>query len=476
MEEAMRSRARKLITEPCLIAADVDKTILAQVPDHEAERHLFFRVVAPLLVDAARLGAHVAFVTGNSMHELCTRVLRALLKQMEHSGDLPLLSRFHFFCNSGGVYFHFPEGAFDASGSSSGIWKRLTSDRSTGDTTVNPRFIHTPYLDRTLIAPADLQPITNILQHASALYLADVRENVSEYDNQYDLTDVTKDGEIIGPTVDMRLVDYFAHKAHSSGAVQVTLKPILSFRHARPGLAPRLYEADIRTSITKHIQAEMDNSGLGRYVARPGGRGSIDVTLQRLDKAYALEFLIDHLRVEGTPRKQQQFGSNTIYFGDEVVIGGGNDYAVTRLPGVLVFAVNPDKELVPFISQVVVPSAIFEGPDATAQVLGWFNRCARDLLAEYREGQPAVMTAIEALKHQYFTNRIEQKIGDLKRRQIPVDDWATLHTLVTLMSRDDPAARRWLSLLVEELDGIMTQLGTANSSGKMPAQGTSHPH
>jgi len=40
-------------------------------------------------------------------------------------------------------------------------------------------------------------------------------------------------------------------------------------------------------------------------------------------------------------------------------------------------------------------------------------------------------------------------------RSLSPDDWQILHAFVTLMHRDDPAARHWLSILVDEFDAIM---------------------
>jgi hypothetical protein len=76
---------------------------------------------------------------------------------------------------------------------------------------------------------------------------------------------------------------------------------------------------------------------------------------------YALQFIIDRLKVQGSARLGEKIGTNTIYFGDEVIVGGGNDYPVTKIPGLLVFAVNPDRDLVPISSDVFIPSTIRGG-------------------------------------------------------------------------------------------------------------------
>ncbi len=55
-----------------------------------------------------------------------------------------------------------------------------------------------------------------------------------------------------------------------------------------------------------------------------------------------------------------------------------------------------------------------------------------------------------------------------------VRDWQALHALVTLICRDDVASNEWLSILVEELDGIMTHLATQKAPSQR-AIGSSHP-
>ena len=45
------------------------------------------------------------------------------------------------------------------------------------------------------------------------------------------------------------------------------------------------------------------------------------------------------LGLAGIGAEQEELGTNTIYFGDEVVMHG-NDLCVADIPGILVFAVN----------------------------------------------------------------------------------------------------------------------------------------
>jgi hydroxymethylpyrimidine pyrophosphatase-like HAD family hydrolase len=479
--------ARRLITEKCLIAADVDKTVLEQ--GHNRERQQFLDKVAPQLLLAASYGTNLAFLTGNSIHEFSSRFLRWLIDQLCHTDHLELLDRFHFFCNSGGVYARL-------SHKDKWLRKILTQQNTDGklkdrifraitvpsnggsNFAIRPCFIDAAYIERSMIPQDDAARITSVLEDAAQSYLDVLKAKRSTYEKSYDLSVVCDNTGFKAPHADMRIVDYGSNASLKKATVQITLKPILSFRQAyKP---EKLFGKDERSKLIQIIQAKLDEKGLNHYIARPGGRSSIDVTLEKLDKAYALEFLIDRLNLQGQLRRGQKLGYNTIYFGDEVIVGGGNDYAVTRIPGLLVFAVNPDKNLIPFLSHIFVPSAILERTDATADVLTHFNNCALRLLKNFdhmvkAKKQSDIKTALEVLKEEIFAARIREKIADLKHtHHTSVDDWQTLHAFVTLMCRNDPAARQWLSILINELDAIMTQLAT-NTASLQPALGTSHP-
>ena len=482
--------ARKHVTERCLIAADVDKTILTQTS--YGERSRFLRHVAPQLLEAAELGMKLAFVTGNSMSQLSDRFLKWLLEQLCHTDDLELLQQFHFFCNSGGVYFRFPitdkdiatalnDNVSEQSAISRKIYQMLTCHED-GTTFVHPRFIDSRYLARTKIPDDEVDEIRNILDRCGRDYYTKVTRGKSSLGKNYDISKVMKEGKLEKPFVDIRPVKYGNETDLHEATVQLTLKPILSFLHGiSDQYQERLFENDLRTKVINHIQGDLDANNLGHYVARPGGLSSIDVTLEKLDKAYAMEFLIDSLNLQGSTRKGQRFGTNAIYFGDEVIVGGGNDYPVTRIPGLLVFAVNPDKKLVPFLSHVFVPSSILEGPEATKDVLSQLNKIASNCLKSWipmkstsKDYQPHT-SAIDCFKVKVFGDRIHSKIDYLKRSaKLNPEEWQILHAFVTLMHRDDPAARRWLAILIDELDAIMTQV-TENPRVVQKGIGTSHP-
>jgi len=484
------SEARRHVTECCLIAADVDKTVLAQT---SGERSLFLQRVAPQLLDSAKMGMTLAFVTGNSMAQLTDRFLRWLLDHLCQTDDLSLLSQFHFFCNSGGVYFHFPE-EHDAIARiltehptgqaelADRVFRALTDTDRAGATFVRPGFVDGDYLRRTQIPPPEVSEITRVLEECGRDYWVRAAKNRNALENSYDLSEVTTGDGLQQPAVDVRPVQYTSRSTSHSATVQVTLKPLLSFRHGVTADAQgRLFGNDLRSEVIARVQQQLDAAGLGHCVARPGGWSSIDVTVEKLDKAYAMEFLIDHLNLQGLARRGQRFGANAIYFGDEVIVGGGNDYAVTRIPGLLVFAVNADKALIPFRSHVFVPSSVRAGPEATAAVLGELNEIARTSLLSWPkagrpgQGRPSGGSAIDRFKIKVFGDRIQAKLEALRdNNNLTPDQWQVLHALVTLMHRDDDSARRWLAVLVDEFNAAVGRL-SAPWRPTPGALGTSHP-
>jgi len=452
------------VVERCLIAADVDSTIIAQGDRHDREG--FLLTLGPRLLEAARLGAHLALLTGNNMDALTNRVLRWLIEQLSHIQDLKLLSHFHFFCNSAGVYAHFPlsdpdmarlcadpESCSDSTAVLEALTKPGIGEKKLA---IRPRFIDPVYIRRTAMAEPEVEKIRSILLECGDSYMKRLVERRSSLERNYDLTQVCNSGTLIAATPEVRSVEHGPDEEPQLSTVQITLRPILSFRHAR---APsRVFGKDLRGALISTIQERLDTSGLGHYTARAGGRASVDVTLEKLDKAYGLEFLIDRLNLQGYSRQGQKFGSNAIYFGDEVIVGGGNDYPVTRIPGLVVFAVNSDRELVPYLHHVFVPSAILEGPEATAQILTSFNQCANRLLKGHADGAHKGWTALDVLKEEILATRVADRIAELRaNRRVSVEDWQTLHVFVSLMYCTDPAAREWLTILTSQLDTIMTQ-------------------
>jgi hydroxymethylpyrimidine pyrophosphatase-like HAD family hydrolase len=448
----------------CLIAADVDNTIVAQGDPHN--REAFLLTLGPCLLDAARLGAHLALLTGNNMDALTSRVLRWLIEQLCLVRDLGLLSHFHFFCSAAGVYAHFPrtdpdmvrlcarvKPCFDSTAVLQALTKPGTERKKLA---IRPRFIDPSYIGRTAMSKDEAKTVRSILEECAASYMKRLVERRAMFERTYDLSHVSNGNGLIPATPELRTVEYGSDAKPDVATVQITLKPVVSFRHARNPLVT--FGQDLRSELIAAIQARLDAEGLGYCVARAGGRASIDVTLEKLDKAYALEFLIDRLNLQGQAREGRKLGSNTIYFGDEVIVGGGNDYPVTRIPGLLVFAVNPDRELVPCLHHVLVPSAILEGPDATGQIVAKFSECARRL-SKGQTHKNKGQSALDLLKEEILSTRVIDRLEKLKADScVGIEDWQALHAFVSLMSRTDPSSREWLRILTTELDAIMGQL------------------
>lgn len=468
MDSSNLKRCKRLITERNLIAADIDKTLLDQETGYEEEK--FFMKVGPALNEAASNGTNLAVLTGNSMRELCNRFLWYLIKVLCHTNHLHTLEKFHFFCNSGGVYVHFPGDdpmirnmiAFQDQyiNDPEKVFKELTNNSDDKKKiAIKPRFIKKEFIERNLICNADIKQINKILEKVIKTYNADLTSHTPSLSRKYYLESVKKDGKFNFPTAERRTVEYGPEEDRKMGVVQITLRPILSFRHAKN--SKNAFNNDLRLKYTRIIQEKLDREGFTQYIARPGGRSSIDITLEKLDKASALAYLIDHLNLQGNQRLGGSLGSNTMYIGDEVIVGGGNDYPVTKIPGLLVIAVNEDKQFVPFLHRVFATH--LSGPNAAAEIIGKYNNIAIKLLNQSLEGVGNLslnMTALEKFKEELFLTRIREKINNLEVEN--VDDLQIIHAFVTLMCRKDPYAKEWLSLLINELDGIMNQISTSS--------------
>lgn len=473
-------KSMRLVTHRCLIATDVDKTILAQVDDKEKERIRFARSVAPQLIASARMGINICFLTGNSMKELSNRILKWLLEQLCLGKEIYLLERFHFFCNAGGVYAHFPSNDKKIQGliqkeeesplKPSSVLRVLTEKDRTGELVIRPRFIDSNYIGRTIIPDDNLDEIDEELRKIGQEYYQELEATKESLSEVYDLRFVSRNGELTCPYVERRRVRY-GHDVHASeGSVQITLKPMLSFRHAlsdRTGETLFKEGRDLRSKYITKLIDRFDKRGLGHFSPRPGGRTSIDVTMEKLDKAYALQYLIDNLNVQGHGRKGQLLGSNTIYLGDEVIVGGGNDYVVSRIPGLLVLAVNEDRHLVPFAANIYVPHTLFQGPDASLNFLTDFNRKAEELLrlCEKQRARYNQDNAVVEYKRSLFVSRIEDKLKQFD--SVSSDELQIMHALVSLMCRKDTDARQWIAILVNELNDIMAKL--AVNRGAVPS-------
>lgn len=459
----METPAKTLITNPCLVAADIDKTFLKQ--GFENERREFIQKLAPELLKVAINGTNIAVVTGNSFKELSTRFLKYLFKYLEDNSHTEALSKFHFFCNSGGVYFHFNEDAL-----------KTTNNNQLNETIFDPifpnqikhKFINKEYLNKTKIDNNDIDNIKLALDNLWKDYLFDLNKNLKKYRKEYYIEkEPKKDTESFKYPFDIATDDsehvkirYFNYHTDIPVTVQITVKPVLSWKHAiRP---KEKFSNDLRIKLINRIHEEFDKIGLNNYTARAGGNTSIDITKSKLDKSYAIKYLIDHIGIEGNERKGEKFGSNVIYIGDEVISGGGNDYPVTKIDGVLVLAVNEIPDYVPFQTRVIIPNEL-TGPDASALVLSEYNNIVQKELAKWdgniTENHFPEKNAIQLYKEEWFSEKIQKKIlKTFLEKKLSTEELQILYTFITLIIRNDASARKWTNILVNELDEIMEAL------------------
>jgi|WetSurMetagenome_2_1015567.scaffolds.fasta_scaffold08744_5 hydroxymethylpyrimidine pyrophosphatase-like HAD family hydrolase len=460
----MKIDPRTFITLPCLIAADIDKTFLSKGCDDEKQE--FFTHLAPELLKLATNGVNIAVVTGNSIKEISSRFLNYLIRYIKNNSDIKVLSKFHFFCNSGGVYFHFSEAELNQT--KKGIVSKLMSDQKNPEQII-ARFINRDYLEKTKISQKDIEKIKTILKDEWDHYTFDLKKNLKSYQREYNIINGDNNktncntlqydlGKALDDTnhVDIRFIDI---ETHGQTTVQITIKPVLSWKHA---LHPdKKFNNDKRCELINRIHRKFDEIGLTSYTASPGGNTSIDITKSRLDKSYAIGFLIDYLGIEGNKRKGEKYGSNVIYLGDEVISGGGNDFPVTKIDGVLVLAVNEIPEYVPFKSKVIIPNN-FTGPKASARVLSELNNIIQ---AEIDIWSKSIFTdrfpqknAIQLFKEDWFLKKINEKIKEIFKVKTSTEDIQVLYSLISLISRNDVSAKKLSNILVNEIDEIMEAL------------------
>ena len=104
-EDELRERAQRLLTRRSLIAFDLDKTVLHQ--GHQSELQTFTMSVCQTLIQLAAQRYNISAVTGNDLHQLSSRFMRAFVEELCRHQQLQLLSVMHLFCNCATVYICF---------------------------------------------------------------------------------------------------------------------------------------------------------------------------------------------------------------------------------------------------------------------------------------------------------------------------------------------------------------------------------
>ncbi len=229
---------RRLITEHCLIAADIDKTILEQ---NSTEKNVFIKNLAPELIKSAEMGMSLAFVTGNSMEQITNRFIKWLIQHLCYCNSLHLINKFHFFCNSGGVYFklYLPEDELVKYKASCHkdldfIFNNLTEkviakNCNKNDRIIFSHFIDVEYLMKTRIPEEEVGEIINILKCYAQEYYSEVKDKKNELSEKY----ILNKESFKKPIVESRPIRYIINSVDMTAHVQLTIKPILSFKHGK---------------------------------------------------------------------------------------------------------------------------------------------------------------------------------------------------------------------------------------------------
>src|SRR5205085_10164251 len=124
------------------------------------------------------------------MHELSSRFLKWLIDQLCHTDHLELLDRFHFFCNSGGVYARFSH--------EDKAFRKILNQRNTNgkfkdklfhavivpsgkgnEYTIRPNFIDDAYIERSMIPEDDVAKIKSIMEDVARDYLEELKSEQS---------------------------------------------------------------------------------------------------------------------------------------------------------------------------------------------------------------------------------------------------------------------------------------------------------
>lgn len=174
--QSHRERAERLLTRRSLIAFDLDKTVLHQ--GHHSELRTFTMSVCQTLIHLAVQQYNISAVTGNDLHQLSSRFVKALVEELCRYKQLQLLAHVHLFCNSATVYITFGPGvpafaSLVAQQSTLGpvelveVAHKAIFHEVDGLLEIRPDFIMTEYLARTCMPEQEAQQIEKIAQEAA---------------------------------------------------------------------------------------------------------------------------------------------------------------------------------------------------------------------------------------------------------------------------------------------------------------------
>jgi hypothetical protein len=276
-----------------LIALDCDRTILTCNPDPAVEQFQFMSKMGPVLLEAASR-ATIAIITANGMLQLSNRLINPLLELLHEYDKMHLLPQFHFFCSGAGLYFTF--NIDSTQNKSLADWKSQLLDKEWG---INECYIIEHYAQLTTFN-GELPAIIEI---------------ANKFCEKLIKTNKETDEKQIVPEIQLRQIKIFNHIF----TPQVTIKPLSSSS-----------KHDVRSNALTFLVKKFKQNNLGNLTVKTGGTTSIDITQSKVDKSYALNYLIDklNLRME-----------NVFYVGDEFTVNG-NDFTVSNDSDICCFNVS----------------------------------------------------------------------------------------------------------------------------------------
>ena len=133
---------------------------------------------------------------------------------------------------------YFPQRVVHESTTRQSLWQDLVSTSRSQDTCVRPQFVHAG-LERTLIHKEDIKSLCRVVRDAAERYVGQLESGESEYAVRCDLSSIKHHDRFIAPGPEIRQLEYCSLRSRHTAAVQVTLKPVLSFLQARGGFRVR---------------------------------------------------------------------------------------------------------------------------------------------------------------------------------------------------------------------------------------------
>lgn len=429
----MNYRSSKItLTQPCLIAMDVDDTLVAR--GDRTSQH-FRDVIAQQLIECVELGFTLVFVSGNTLEALKSRLLTPLLQFLEESGKLDALSSMHFISNGGGVHFTLAN-------------QKDRDDHDAGDAGLTTQTfdgirwnLSHSFVQRNIIPDQEATQIEEVLWSVAGRL--ERTHLVSSIESRaYDNGSLSRAWK--RPPVECRRVtvgDYV------SGPLQISLH-LGNAAHDEPP------SHEVKRQLVRSVDHALARAHLDGYTPRLGGRASIDVARREATKATALRWLINQLgfQSEISDRLPDPVAS-VLYIGDELMNPYGNDFPVLEISELIAVSVNFDPEF-PLHSRVLVdPDS--QGPVATSKTLSLLLASTRRQMdsSDYSGTDTELRNAIQQFAVEQFAERSAASLQNMfSKDTLHHITWQEVHALLRRLDRHDTSAGALLHLFVEDID------------------------